>query len=121
MSKPSREVGPGKVPYSPRGGGGTDGSMRLLLPAGLAILLVLGGFSLAEIRGIRKDMTEKLGQLDGKVAALQTKVDAVAQASRQQPRSGPDPNRVYTVKTEGSPLKGSPSAPITIAEFSDFQ
>jgi len=35
--------------------------------------------------------------------------------------TGPDPNKVYTVRTEGSPAKGSPTAPIVIAEFSDFQ
>jgi hypothetical protein len=36
-------------------------------------------------------------------------------------RQGPDPNKVYTVKTEGSPFKGPKNAPVTIAEFSDFQ
>ena len=37
------------------------------------------------------------------------------------PRRGPDPNRVYRIKTAGSPTKGPASAAVTIAEFSDFQ
>ena len=32
-----------------------------------------------------------------------------------------DPNRIYTVKLGDAPGKGPSTAPITIAEFSDFQ
>ena len=37
------------------------------------------------------------------------------------PRQGPDPDKVYPVKTGGAPSKGRTGAPIVIAEFSDFQ
>lgn len=35
--------------------------------------------------------------------------------------AGPDPGRTYTVRIEGAPIKGPEAAPITIAEFSEFQ
>jgi protein-disulfide isomerase len=47
-------------------------------------------------------------------------VDQVASRAAA-PARGPDPNRVYTLKTAGAPFKGPESAPVTIAEFSDFQ
>ena len=36
-------------------------------------------------------------------------------------RSGPDPNRVHTIKTAGAPTKGPDTAAVTIVEFSEFQ
>jgi hypothetical protein len=108
-----------RVPYAPRGGGGGGGASGAPLLIGVAILLLLAGWSLAEVRGTRKDLAERMGQLETKVAALQTKLDAVGRAS--SPQRGPDPNKVYTIKTEGAPSKGPGTAPITIAEISDFQ
>jgi hypothetical protein len=34
---------------------------------------------------------------------------------------GPDPDRVYAIKTDGAPVAGPLAAAVTIAEFSDFQ
>jgi len=34
---------------------------------------------------------------------------------------GPDPKRTYTVRIDGAPTKGAETAPVTIAEFSEFQ
>jgi outer membrane murein-binding lipoprotein Lpp len=87
----------------------------------MGLLLVIGGWSLAEVRSIKADLGAKIAQLDTKVAALQTKVEAAARTAQQPPRRGPDPDKVYTVKTEGAPTKGSSNAVVTIAEFSDFQ
>lgn len=118
MSKRTREANAERPPYSPRTGGGGD-MAKALVPIGLGILLVLSGWSIAEVRGVRKDLTEKVAQLDGKIAELQKKVESGARAA--QPQKGPDPAKAYTIKTEGAPYHGNSSAPITIAEFSDFQ
>ena len=63
--------------------------------------------------------------LKGPTGVVVTK-DAVAAAKPQPPSQAkrieaPDPDKVYTVKTDGAPLRGPSSAPITIAAFSDFQ
>lgn len=109
-----------RAPYAPRGGVGTPGGSGTLLLVGVGLLIALGGFSLAEVRSLKKDLGEKIAALDTKVASLQTKVDAVAKGA-QPARRGPDPDKVYTVRTEGSPAKGPATAPVVIAEFSDFQ
>lgn len=87
--------------------------------AGLCVLIYMNASALREVRDSRQDLGDRLGRLEGQVGQLGAKVDAAARASA--PRSGPDPNRVYTVRTEGSPAKGPATAPIVIAEFSDFQ
>ena len=58
--------------------------------------------------------------MDARVLGLQ---NDVAKAARAQPpqQQGPDPNKVYTVKLGGSPSHGNPTAPIVIAELSDYQ
>ena len=106
-----------RTPYAQRGQDGSSSNLPLLL--GLGVLLVLTGWSLAEVRGVRKDLAEKVAQLDTKVVALSTKVDAVGRGAA--PQRGPDPNKVYTIKTDGSPAEGPATAAVTIAEFSDFQ
>lgn len=119
MAKRIREPNTERAPYAPRMSDPGDGT-RLMLLVGLAIVLVLTGWSLAEVRGVRKDLADKVAQLDTKIATLQTKVEAGARAAQPAQR-GPDPNKAYTIKTDGAPAHGSPNAPITIAEFSDFQ
>ncbi len=106
---------------APAGAGGDRAPAQSpLVLAGIALLLVLGGWSLAEVRSVRKELTDKMAGLDTKVAALQAKVEAGAKAAQPR-RSGPDPDKAYTIRTDGSPAKGEPGAAVTIAEFSDFQ
>ena len=64
-----------------------------------------------------------VSRLDDRVRGLEERMGRVGSAaapSRAVPRR-PDPDRVYAVDTEGSPSRGKASAPVTIAEFSDFQ
>ncbi len=93
--------------------------VRIAMLAGLAVLIYMNATALRESRAGRKEQGDRLVQLDGRVTQLTAKVDAIGR--QQQPRGGPDPNRVYTIKTDGSPSKGGAAAPIVIAEFSDFQ
>ncbi|HET6277731.1 MAG TPA: hypothetical protein VFG08_03015 [Candidatus Polarisedimenticolia bacterium] len=105
----------------------TDSNSVLLgaAVAGIAILLFLNFQNWADGRGFRESMNERLGSLETRITQLSAKVDALpaagaAPAAAPQ-RRGPDPNKIYTVKTNGRPSKGPDDAPITIAEFSDFQ
>ena len=86
---------------------------------GLVLAVNLAGWS-----GQKKerDATEgRFRNLEASVQQLTTKVDQAAKATPRPQRQGPDPDKVYTVKTTGAPSKGRVGAPIVIAEFSDFQ
>jgi protein-disulfide isomerase len=96
--------------------------MRLLAVVVAAAVIGIGGMNLYETRQQRAALEERLSLLEGQITALGSKVEAAAKPV-PQPRqpAGPDPDKVYAVKTDGSPAEGPKSAPVTIAEFSDFQ
>jgi hypothetical protein len=89
----------------------------LVAVGGVAALVVLGCLTWGEIRRIRLGLDGRLAQIDGQLTKLASRLEPAAPAARK----GPDPNRVYAVKTDGSPTRGPAAAPVTIAEFSDFQ
>jgi hypothetical protein len=93
--------------------------MGLAIVGGLAALILFGYLTLLEMRGIHGVLNTRLDQIDTRLAQLSTKIEQAG--TRPVERSGPDPNRVYAIKTDGAPFKGPAAAPITIAEFSDFQ
>ncbi|HEX5043581.1 MAG TPA: hypothetical protein VFV75_11780 [Candidatus Polarisedimenticolaceae bacterium] len=89
-----------------------------LAGVGLVLVVNLAGWS-----GQRKEQEAIKGRfenLEASVAQLTAKVDQAAKAAQPR-RQGPDPDKVYQVKTTGAPSKGRVGAPIVIAEFSDFQ
>ena len=91
----------------------SDGLIRVGILVGVALLVVISGMNLYETRKQRVELNERIAQL---ATSINTKPAAPA------PRpTGPDPDKVYTVKTEGAPFLGLSDAPITIAEFSEFQ
>jgi len=84
--------------------------------AGVVVLILLGYISWQETREVRKSLDDRLEKVETRLADL-----AKARPAGAPARQGPDPDRVYTVKTDGAPSKGPAGAAVTIAEISDFQ
>ena len=87
---------------------------------GVAVVLALSYASWRQIDRFNESLDGKLGKIETRISQLASKVENMP-AQAQRPRRGPDPNKVYQIKTAGSPSKGPANAPVTIAEFSDFQ
>ena len=119
MSKKNRERRVGEAGAASSESG--DGGGMNWLPAILAVVALGFGFmAWTDAKRFRDDLGKRLAELDSRVIQVQKDVANAAKA-RPPAQQGPDPNKVYTVRTEGSPAKGNPTAPIVIAEFSDYQ
>ena len=118
MSKKNRERRIGEGGDESTTGG--NGAGMNWLPVVLAVAaLGLGFVAWTDAKKVKDDTAKRLVDISARLDQLQT---SVANAAKAKPASqGPDPNRVYTVKTDGSPTHGNPTAPIVIAEFSDYQ
>jgi hypothetical protein len=95
----------------PRGRRDLD-PVALVTLIGVIAVLMISYSNMRDIDRLDRGLGERMGKLEG----------LVAQGAR--PAAAPqgiDPNRIYTVKTSDAPFRGSAGAPVTIAEFSDFQ
>jgi protein-disulfide isomerase len=117
MSKKNRarREGQDDVPGDPNAGG------VAWLPTVLAIVsLVFAFYVWTDAIRIEKETAAHLRSTDAAITQLTTQVAAARQQQKPQPQ-GPDPNKVYSLKLDGAPVRGNPTAPIVIAEFSDYQ
>lgn len=82
---------------------------------GIIALIVISGVNVYELDRRRTD-------LDAQVERLANAMGIRLANSRSPVATrGPDQTKIYTVRTDGAPFLGPPTAPIKIAEFSDFQ
>ncbi len=110
-------AGPGPVRQAPTSGGQW---LQYATLGGVAAVLALTWASARDVGRIEEGLDDRLGKIESRIGQLVTKMDKMP-AQAQRPRRGPDPNKVYRIKTAGAPSKGPASAAVTIAEFSDFQ
>ena len=83
---------------------------------GVVMSILLGFMNWQETREIRRSVEGRLEKMEARLGDI-----AKAPAAPAAARRGPDPDRVYTIRTDGAPTKGPATAPVTIAEISDFQ
>ena len=121
MSKKNRERRTGQGDPESAGGDSSSGPGLSWLPIVLAVVaLGLGFMAFTDGKKMKADTTKRLVDIDTRITQLQTQAASAAKA-RPPAQQGPDPNKVYPVNIAGSPTRGNPTAPIVIAEFSDYQ
>ena len=106
---------PGESAPPERRGGDPLGLATL---AGVVAVLMLSFANWRDVERIDRSLNERLGKLETRLDQVATRME---RAAAPAPQRGPDPNRVYTIQTASAPVRGPVGAPVTIAEFSDFQ
>ena len=66
--------------------------------AGVAVVILLSYMNWQETRQAQKSLEDRIAQLDSRLTQLSSRVGNTAAAAP----SGPDPSKVYTIKTEGA-------------------
>ena len=122
MSKRNRDTGRREGPGQEPPAGAPAGALQVTALVGLGVLLVLSFLTWNEAHKLGTGLDTRLGQLQGTLSQLSAKIDQAALRTQQaQQPQGPDPRKIYAIKTGGAPVEGPDSAAVTIAEFSDFQ
>ena len=107
---------------------GNSSRMQLVAAVIVAVGFVAGGALVARgLSGVSTEVNRAATNLQEIKTALADAKSALQNVARAQPapqparRRGPDPNKRYTVDTNGAPKLGPDTAKIQIVEFSDFQ
>jgi hypothetical protein len=120
MSKRLRDASEKEGPPMNRNSS-SPGWAGLLTLAGVVGILVASIGTWQEMRKSQVALDDRLGKLETRLTQISAKIDQAGARAAAPAQRGPDPNRVYTVKTDGAPAQGPREAPVVIAEFSDFQ
>lgn len=116
MKQESERQRPSGAPGLPLGRRDLD-PVGLATLAGVVVVLMIAFANMRDIDRLDRGLGERLGKLEGQMAQV-----AARPAQPAPAQQGPDPNRVYPVKIAAdTPVRGPANAPVTIAEFSDFQ
>ena len=92
--------------------------LGLVTLIGVVALLMIAFANWRDVARIDQSLGERLGKLEARLDQVATRMERAPAPAAQR---GPDPNRVYTIQTASAPARGPAGAPVTIAEFSDFQ
>jgi protein-disulfide isomerase len=101
-----------------------SGRQVLTAAAIVGVAVIASSLILAQsISGVTRELERAAGQIEAVGVAFGSANEALANRNAAPPtaRRGPDPDRRYTVNTEGSPAIGPETAAVTMVEFSDFQ
>jgi protein-disulfide isomerase len=82
-------------------------SLAIVTLGGVVAMLVVSLVNMWTIRRVERTLGDRVSTLEAQRTV--------------RPAEGPDPKRVHEIKADGSPTKGPAEAPVTIAEFSEFQ
>jgi len=94
--------------------------LAMLTLIGVVALLMIAFASWRDVARIEANLDQRMGQLEARLEDMADGINRMPTGAAPA-RRGPDPNRVYTVRTDGAPVRGKAGAPIVIAEFSDYQ
>jgi protein-disulfide isomerase len=80
--------------------------VTLAMLAGVVLIMAISLMNMRNLNRVAHALDERLKRLEAQLPS--------------EPE-GPDPTAVHMIRTEGSPSKGPETAPVMIAEFSEFQ
>jgi hypothetical protein len=124
MAKQSRPSDAREARGSGSSGSPSTGTIGIATLIGVGVLVLMNVKTMTDTTTFKQSIGQVNERIDGvnnRIVALGTEMkNSLAKAGAPQQR-GPDPNKVYPIKTQGAPAEGPENAPIVIAEFSDFQ